>query len=76
MHTGKGACDAMRGLLSRDPASRRFRRIMDMGKTPDDPHVYITTVRENVHFSMRFIADESYACGQKIVHLCIARQAR
>ena len=49
MHTGKGACDAMRGLLSRDPAFRRFRGIMDMGKTPDDPHVYITTVRENMH---------------------------
>ena len=75
MHTGKGVCDAMRGLLPRGPAFRRFRGIMNMGKTPDDPHVYITIVRENMLVSMRFIADESYVCGQKVVHICITRQA-
>lgn len=42
-----------------------------MGKMPDNPHVYIKTVRENMHFSMRFLADELYVCGQKISHRCI-----
>ena len=60
----------MRELLPRDPALRRFRGLIDMGKTLDDPHVYITTVRENRHFSMRFLADKSYVCGQKSSHRC------
>ena len=75
MHTGKGVCDAMRGFLPRGPAFRRFRGIMNMGKTPDDPHVYITIVRENMLVSMCFIADDrSYAV--KRLFIFVSRDKR
>ena len=38
------------------------------GEKGDDPHVYMTLVRDNTQLSLHFIDDESTPCGQKIIH--------